>query len=234
MTCYPIQHQRDARWVNSLLGNDTQNTIGNWGCLLTCYTMLVSEATGVEQSVLDINAKARRLNMFQPAGAGCPACITSFDLTGLNERIALLGFSDQYINVDLPGNELVKLQRHLDAGNPAVVLVDINLQKPGIQSHYVLATGRENGAVMINDPWVNDSKAVPMVPRYGANEPFAIWQIIYYSLKPATRNLPVNDYRYKQSAPIAPSAWQNILQPAAQAAPTVPDAPVAAKQIKRK
>ena len=55
--------QRDPRWKDNLLGTDNSSTIGSYGCLLTCLTM-VADAFGASETPATLNNKMKAAGGF--------------------------------------------------------------------------------------------------------------------------------------------------------------------------
>ncbi len=52
--------QNDPAWKSKRLGFDNSNTIGKWGCLLTCLAM-VADRYGYDETPLSLNDKLKAL-----------------------------------------------------------------------------------------------------------------------------------------------------------------------------
>lgn len=163
---FQVLGQRDIRWKSKYLGT-SKTTIGDYGCLLTCFAMLAGMLPD------EMNTAMVQRGMFTDGNKA-----NTFDISSINSKVKYLGVKGRYTGL-VPADVMQDLYNHLKT-QPAIIEVDFNKYVQDIQQHFVLATGIENGKIMIHDPWTNDH--VPLCPRWGDTEPIAIWRIIKYSV----------------------------------------------------
>jgi hypothetical protein len=175
---YETLSQRDPRWADTLLGNSKTSTIGQYGCLLTCFAMLAH----TDPLSMNVYRAAHGEFDVEPRGA--------YNISDLVDglwplQVNYLGISGYWTGL-VPAAEIVKLVQSLHDGNPCVILVDPTPGNPGLQNgeqHYVLAwTASSDGQVIINDPWYGD--VAPLCPRYGQSAAGALYQWKIYGVKP--------------------------------------------------
>lgn len=146
----PIQplSQRDERWKLKRLGTST-TTIGNYGCLLTCWSMMAIYF-GHEDMLPDV------LNeLFKTKGAYDQGNLLNFYKAGdVFDDVT----ADEFYNCyDLPC-DLSKIYSYLDAKKPVIALVDFE-PTPGIQTHFVLIHGyndEKKEDLLCIDPWTGE------------------------------------------------------------------------------
>ncbi|MCA9951452.1 MAG: cellulase family glycosylhydrolase [Anaerolineales bacterium] len=148
--------QRDPRWVNQRLGNGNQ-TIGSWGCLLTCYAMMLS-AYGLPITPDQIN---QRLQGHTPErgfrGSAvqfiAPATLLAGLVQSKNIRSRRLP--------DIPDTEwdpntdpIQRIDNALASGQAVIAQVDFNLRDDNIDQHWVIIVQRtpEGDDYLIIDP----------------------------------------------------------------------------------
>lgn len=152
---YAILGQRDPRWSSVLLGHST-STIGGYGCLLVCFTMMGR----VEPPAMNTCLKAN--------GGFSGAYIASFDIRKCAPNIELLGKYPTAVSKwtgPVPDADMARLRAHLATGQPAVIEVDL-MPDPDLDQHFVLAVGLDTaGRILVNDPWPRYLNETP--PRYG-------------------------------------------------------------------
>lgn len=170
----PTQAQRDPRWRAETLGGDPYSTIGDYGCLVTCFSMLADSTPSAVNQWMKANGK------FQ-TGA-CKACAATFDVPGPMGGYRYVDASDRYEYVPYPTEGIRKITRHLKEGKPAILEVDMMPNVVGHQMHFVLAVGAfgdaENGNIIINDPWFEDQTT--LAPRYGNNLARCLVRAVFY------------------------------------------------------
>lgn len=144
---FPLS-QRDTRWATNKLGF-SDVTIGKSGCMLTCHSMLLqyfghayfpdglnevykSKNVYVDLNLIDYWRASGTFPGFKSVDNGFIQC---------PDTPAPLEIIDQY------------LERRL----PVIVLVDFDKATQGMQSHFVLIIGKENGSYYCNDPWTGET-----------------------------------------------------------------------------
>ncbi len=157
--------QQDPQWKNKLIGNDTSSTIGTYGCLLTCLTM-VSNTFGASETPATLNDKMKSVGGFQ--GANIIPAILPVAVSQVHyNRYQLCD------KVPVPLNDI---DFTLANGSPVIVEVDYS-PAPGLQSHWVILLGKSGNDYVIQDPWPYppDGGQVLLGTRFGfAGGPAAI------------------------------------------------------------
>ncbi|MCB8982365.1 MAG: C39 family peptidase [Ardenticatenaceae bacterium] len=166
--------QRDARWADKRLGQVGSNqTIGKWGCLLTCFAM-VANAYGHQVTPAQLNDSMVRQGGF-----------IDVNLTKWN------ALTDVYTDMIYGGKvaSSPEVIRSIDAslleGRPVAVQVDFTSDTPYTDNdqHWVLIVGKDGDDYRINDPWLLPAQEASLKERYGrAGRPLweAILSAIFY------------------------------------------------------
>lgn len=177
----PAMSQRDPLWADSRLGHaGSTKTIGEWGCLLTCFAMTAT--------ALGRTTDPRRLNDAMVSSGGF------LDLY-LTKWKAL---TDVYSDIIYDGRMVSQpdiiqyIDNSLSAGNPVSIQVDFTSATPYTDNdqHWVLIVAKDGDDYRINDPWLLPGQQASLRQRYGkADLPF--WQtiisaIFYHSIRRAT------------------------------------------------
>lgn len=175
----PILSQRDPQWASQRLGTVDETTIGGYGCLVTCMTMLANyyghNLTPADMdNWLTDNQGYVQGNLYRNDAFGREFPDCSFDSVTFC--------------TDIPA-PLNQIDYYLSQGKPVVVMVDFDHDPTdGIQTHFVLIVGKDiAGNYFINDPWYGDQ--VYLIARYGENQAQAINQINFFS-GPVTQPTP--------------------------------------------
>ena len=142
----PIQpiSQRDSQWKDKKLGTSSVFTIGNFGCLLTCATM-VCKYFGKDTDPARLNDEMVKVKGFYNG---------TFWVWGqLNVVYPDITFDwdlwDKGMFYDIPA-DLTILDKLLAEGIPPIVQVDF-IPGGDVQEHWVVVIGKE-GDYLINDP----------------------------------------------------------------------------------
>jgi hypothetical protein len=154
----PPVSQRDPRWADKRLGQPGSNlTIGQWGCLLTCYAM-IANTFGYQDTPAQLNDHMVRRGGFMDVN------VTKWNaLSTVYSDIVYggkLGSSPEVIN-------------HIDAslleGRPVAVQVDFTSSTPYTDNdqHWVLIVGKDGDDYRINDPWLLPAQEASLKQRYG-------------------------------------------------------------------
>lgn len=170
----PLLSQNDDRWAWKKLGTSTES-IGDYGCLLTCFTMM--------SSWQDVNA----MNDYRVSKNGYynGSWASTFDLLGATPHCKFVDVSERYQSTPMPEPEISKLLSHLDKGHPAILEVNWNvrfrkwLSWAKYDMHFVLINPNQK----IYDPWpsVGDPGQVcDLVPSYGKTWSEALVRVVYY------------------------------------------------------
>lgn len=136
--------QRDPRWANVKLGFDTgvNDTIGNYGCLITCIAIMVDafDYPLNQANPLDVN------NWLKTHGGYANSDLVIWakvpQITSMVDRGAYYG------------KKISDLANFLNEGNTLAIC--------GVQSngsgHFVLAYKAVGGVVWVHDPWTNTQR----------------------------------------------------------------------------
>lgn len=131
--------QTDPQWKNKLLGFDKTSTIGNFGCLLTSFTMCATHYGAAGLTPDTLNDKMKAVGGFQ---AG-----TAFIIGGALGSV-VPGMSVDYRK----GAPLAEIDASLAQGRPVILEVDWSPQA-GVQTHYMVAYAREGDDYLVYDPY---------------------------------------------------------------------------------
>jgi hypothetical protein len=137
--------QRDSRWASKKLGTSSV-TIGGYGCVLTCLTMLCNyykhplTPDQLNEMLINVNGFSNGNLMKWEV------------LTQLFSDIKWEGRVDC---PDVPA-PLNTIDEYLDKRMPVVVCVDFD-PKEGLQQHFVLVIGKDNNDYFVNDPWTGET-----------------------------------------------------------------------------
>ena len=169
--------QRDPRWADILLGRSGR-TIGSHGCAIACLSMLGSYSQHAEpDSLCTVN------KMLLSVGGYYSQNLLRWGIAHmLFPRLRYVGRIDIGANRPARSDEMFEITNRLDHGQPVIVYVDTSQAEPGLQQHFVIATGfdPDRNALTIHDPWHGDSGFI--APRYGRNTQEAVCGIILYDL----------------------------------------------------
>jgi hypothetical protein len=160
--------QRDSRWNDMRLGHPgSTQTIGKWGCLLTCYAM-VANVYGYPVTPAQLNDLLIRKGGF-----------LDLNLTKWN------ALSDAYTDI-IYGGKLEsspditrRVDESLVEGRPVAVHVDFTSDTPytANDQHWVLIVGKDGEDYRINDPWLLPAQEASLKERYGKAER-PLWETI--------------------------------------------------------
>lgn len=161
--------QRDPRWADKRLGlAGSPQTIGKWGCLLTCFTM-IANTFGRPLTPAQLNDTMLRRGGF-----------IDVNLTKWNALTAVYTDIIYGGKMDNPGPPIIN---HIDAslaeGRPVAVQVDFTSDTPYTDNdqHWVLIVGKAGDDYRINDPWLLPAQEASLKQRYGrAGRP--LWETI--------------------------------------------------------
>ena len=157
-----------------MLGN-SDSTIGAYGCLLSCFSMLAG--------VLPPEMNSRMIASATFGVGDCAACANTFDVRKMfTNAPPIADYTQRYPYAPFPAPASARLVAWLKRGNVAVVEVDINPNNNTHDMHFVLAVSAfgsgDTANIVINDPWTADQST--LVPRYGVNLARALVRAIYY------------------------------------------------------
>lgn len=135
--------QTDPAWKSKLLGFDKTSTIGYYGCLLTSITMLAS-GYGLNETPDTLNEKMKGVGGFSAGTAWLVPGAVPAALSGLRYVT--------YTKCSGAPAPLGEIDAWLGQGKPVVIEVDWSPQA-GIQTHYMLVYGKEDGDYLVYDPY---------------------------------------------------------------------------------
>lgn len=132
--------QRDPRWASLKLGTSSTDTIGNYGCLITCFAMYVGKTPIEINDLLKANGGYQDNDLF---------IWSKCTLLGLNETYV----SPRYASTPVTSTILNKLKGFLDQNYPLICEIDFNPSTTTEEMHYVLLTRHEGDTIYAADPW---------------------------------------------------------------------------------
>lgn len=154
----PPISQRDPLWVNTRLGHaGSPRTIGEWGCLMTCFAMTAC-------TYGHLVTPAQLNTAMQSRGGFVDGYLTKWKaLADVYNDIVYMGKIDGGTDI------LSRINDSLDGGNPVTVLVDFTRDTPYTDNdqHWVLIVGRNGDDYRINDPWLLPAQEASLRERYG-------------------------------------------------------------------
>lgn len=172
---YRVLWQKNPLWANKEMGVNTDSTIGDWGCLLTCFAMLL----GTDPNTLNEWLKIHGGYQQPPRGAYA----ATFDLNAYNPTVHFVDFNEQYKYIPVPQDVLATWVKYISPSTPVIIMVDHIPGVRGVTSHYVLAIDVSlDGKIIILDPWYGD---IALLDRYGKYK-YAICQFVKYAIGPVT------------------------------------------------
>ncbi|GAB4483922.1 MAG: hypothetical protein OHK0031_07680 [Anaerolineales bacterium] len=135
--------QTDPAWKSKTLGFDKTSNIGSFGCLLTSVTMLAS-GYGVNETPDSLNEKLKAVAGFS-AGT---AFLVPGALPAVLPGIRYITYTRCW-GVPAP---LAEIDGWLARGKPVIIEVDWSPQA-GVQTHYMVLYGKEDGDYLVYDPY---------------------------------------------------------------------------------
>lgn len=184
-TIIPLS-QNDPGWKSKRLGFDNSNTIGKWGCLLTCLAM-VADRHGYNETPLSLNDKLKGLG---PNVGFMGALVVPASLPRVLPRLRFRNYIECH-NSPAP---IADIDASLASEMPVIVEVDYSAA-PGLQNHWVVLYKKSAGDYLIRDPWPypSDAKDVTLTSRFGfAGSPASVIQAALWFEGP-TAALPVDN-----------------------------------------
>ncbi|HLF26061.1 MAG TPA: C39 family peptidase [Anaerolineae bacterium] len=133
--------QTDPRWKNALLGFDDESTLGKYGCLLTCLSM-VATGFGFDVTPAALNEKLKANAGFVGAylaWGGVPKALPGVTVKRL-------------VDCDNTPAPLAEIDAALAAGFPVIIEVDYE-NTPGYQYHWIVLYGKRDGDYLLQDPY---------------------------------------------------------------------------------
>jgi uncharacterized protein YgiM (DUF1202 family) len=134
-------YQNDPRWKNTKLGNQSTETIGSWGCLMTSLAM-VANGYGFDETPESINNKMKAAGGFQGA------MIIPAVLPNICPGLLYKGYQPCE---DTPA-PMTQIDAALDADKPVIAQVDWS-PKAGLQTHWILLYQKSGGDYYMKDPY---------------------------------------------------------------------------------
>lgn len=131
--------QTDPQWKSKLLGFDKTSTIGNFGCLLTSFTMCATHYGATDLTPDTLNEKMKAVAGFQ---AG-----TAFIIGGALGSV-VPGMSVDYRK----GAPLTEIDASLAQGRPVIIEADWS-PLVGLQTHYMVVYSKEGNDYLVYDPY---------------------------------------------------------------------------------
>ena len=166
--------QRNPAWANLRLGTgDHGKTIGNWGCLLTVYTMM-SNFLGITDQWTPAQANEHFIRtgalsqQYTVSGALKVAFPKAVNYDGFKER------SDPTMTATI--------EKYLKMGIPVPARVDFKPSTQAWEQHWVLLVRSSGGVFWAADPWHGD--IVNLADRYGIPG-IDVTSAIFYTPAPA-------------------------------------------------
>ncbi len=185
-TLTPPLSQRDPLWANARLGHaGSPKTIGEWGCMLTCFTM-VANTFGRTITPAQLN------HAMVSNGGFLNGYLTKWNaLSDVYKDIVYQGKFAGTTTSDL----LSRIDSSLAAGQPVAIQVDFTSNTPYTDNdqHWVLIVAKDGDDYRINDPWLLPGQEASLQARYGrAGRPLrdAIMSAIFYKSTAVTQPQP--------------------------------------------
>ncbi len=134
-------YQNDPKWKNVKLGNQSQETIGSWGCLVTSMTM-VANGFGFDETPETINEKMKSAGGFQGALV-IPAVLPSI--------CPGLVYKGYHPCEDSPA-PMAQIDAAISTGKPVIAQVDWS-PKAGLQTHWIVLYAKAGDDYYMKDPY---------------------------------------------------------------------------------
>lgn len=171
-------YQNDEKWKSVALGNQSKETIGSWGCLLTSITMMLNGA-GYNETPETVNQKLKQNGGFD--GALLIPSMVPYLFPNVTYRT--------YEPCENRPAPISQINAALAAGKPVIVCVDWNPKQSGVQTHWVLLKDHKNNNYTMYDPYRyrgdSPDKELILTDRYkfqGTNPEQAIHAVIWFDL----------------------------------------------------
>lgn len=160
--------QNDPRWKTQKLGNG-QKTLGEFGCLLSCMSMML---TGFGEKYDPLTLNNALLN--RPGGQGFDASNVYFLAPAY--LIGHIKFYDNWMPKQSTGathakydpNLLNRIDQEVAAGQAVILQVDTDTTDPytfGSEQHWVFVLAKQGNDYLVLDP--TDGRPVSLLARYG-------------------------------------------------------------------
>jgi len=141
--------QRDPRWKDIKLGTSTTSTIGGYGCLLCCHSMMLRY---YKHDLLPdaLNTLYKNNGVYQDA-----SLINYWKIPAVFSDIACP--PDGFVQCPDTPAPLSVIDTYLEKKMPVIALVDFDKTQGGLQSHFVLIIGKDINDYFCNDPWTGET-----------------------------------------------------------------------------
>jgi len=141
--------QQDPKWKNKLLGN-SELTIGDYGCFLTCFSMILEETPD------KVNDRVKVFGGFAGALLSAGVVPNAYPQISVSQTWC----TNNPAPLDIIDNALKN-------GSPVIVQVDTS-PVTGIQSHFVILNKLIGNDYSMVDPWpLVDEPPATLLGRYG-------------------------------------------------------------------
>lgn len=194
------QSQRDGRWANVLLGYNTSQpyTIGNYGCLITCFANYIGKTPTEVNKILKANQGFVNGGLF---------VWSKSTALGLKEVYCSPRYEDA---VSTQG--LNKMRQLIDEGRPLITEIDFNPATTQKEMHFILIIGYDNNDVFYAlDPWTGEvinldvyggvKRAVYQFRAYDKILPFDTGEDYFLGI----------DLNNKESIKVCVATWKDVV-----------------------
>lgn len=160
---FEVVWQRDPRWINAKLGYANAaagSTIGNYGCVLCSFTMVLSMVHDNQFfSPVDVNKRMVEVSGY----SGDTRNLWTW--AKAEEAYPEVSYDAWYVSVVRPA-PVERMKEHLDAGGFLICQVDFKPVDTTVQSHYltVLEISDDLKIGKAADPWTGRIVEIP--PAY--------------------------------------------------------------------
>jgi hypothetical protein len=135
--------QNDFRWKSKKLGSSSV-TIGGYGCLLTCHSMLLTYFGHIYLPD-SLNDLYKEKGVYQDTNL-----INYWKIPSVFSDISCP--SDGYLECPDTAAPLDIIDLYLNKGVPVIAKVDFDTSTTTVDSHFILIVGKDNDEYLINDP----------------------------------------------------------------------------------
>lgn len=168
----PVLWQRDNTWGSVILGYNPVGALDAfkhpyniywYGCLITCFSMIIGKKPDETNKLLQDNGGFK-------------------DKSGefIWSKCTAMGMNQQYLSPrwDGPATDqgIQTAKSYLDQGFPLVCEIDFNPATNGEEMHFVLVTGYDGDQFTCNDPWTGDDTTLD---KYGGFKRAVIQYRVY-------------------------------------------------------
>jgi hypothetical protein len=195
----PLQWQADPKWSKEKLGF-SNSTIGGWGCLLTCGSMIYSSALNQDirpDSLNEIFKENKKYSASTLGGGKNNLWLPTMFYGIYEDSVEWVSRSrEQQKPQSNQGMSMLRSWLMGNSKNFAILKLDFNPHINDCQSHFVLAWAvSRTGDVLVNDPAFNysgnlrtenDTHYFGMKKTknfYGINDQTSIWRYDLIKIK---------------------------------------------------